>query len=67
MPRATDGATASANSEVKKTQAQAQRRKRGSYHHYDEETRAKIAKYLCENGNKAAAAKFSTEYVVYQY
>ena len=62
MPRA----TTSANSEVKKTQAQAQQRKRGSYHHYDEETRMKIAKYSCENGNKAAAAKFSSEYVVCQ-
>ena len=36
MPSAIDGATGSANSEVKKAQAQAQRRKRGSYHHYDE-------------------------------
>ena len=33
MPRETDGATASANKEVRKAQEQAQRRKRGSYHH----------------------------------
>ena len=59
MPRATDGATA--NNEVRKAQAQARRKKRGSYHHNDEETRTKIAKYSCENGNRAAAAKFSAE------
>ena len=28
---------------------------------YDDETRAKIAKYSCENGNKAAAPRFSNE------
>ena len=61
MPRETDGATASANKEVRKAQEQTQRRKRGSYHHYDDETRAKIAKYSCDNGNKAAASKFSAE------
>ena len=31
------------------------------YHHYDDETRVKIAKYLCECGNKAAADKFTKE------
>ena len=56
-----DGATASANKEVQKVQEQAKRRKRGSYYHYDEETRAKIAKYSCDHGNKAAVSKFSTE------
>ena len=61
MPRETDGATASANKEVRKAQEQIQRRKRGSYHHYDDKTRAKIAKYSCDNGNKAAASKFSAE------
>ena len=45
MPRETDGATASANKEVRKAQEQTQTRKRGSYYHYDDETRAKIAKY----------------------
>ena len=60
MPRETDGATASAKKEVRKAQEQAQRRKRGSYHHYNE-TRAKIAKYSCDNGNKAAASKFFAE------
>ena len=35
-------------------------RKRGPYHHYDGELRAKIAKYACENGNKSAIAKFSS-------
>ena len=28
-------------------------RKRGQYHHYSGELRAKIANYACENGNKA--------------
>ena len=43
VPRETDGATASANKEVRKAQEHARRRKRGCYHHYDDETRAKIA------------------------
>ena len=34
-------------------------RKRGQYHHYVGELRAKIAKYACENGNKSAVTKFS--------
>lgn len=34
--------------------------KRGPYHHYDGELRAKMAKYACENGNKSAVAKFTT-------
>ena len=61
MPRETDGTTASANKEARKAQEQVHRRKTGSYHHYDNETRAKIAKYSCDNGNKAAASKFSAE------
>ena len=43
VPRETDGATASANKEVRKAQEHARRRKEGCYHHYDDETRAKIA------------------------
>ena len=35
-----------------KAQEQAQRWKMGSYHYYDDETRTKIAKYLCDYGNK---------------
>ena len=34
---------------------------RGDYHHYTAETRAKIAKYACESGNKAAVKKYSVE------
>ena len=37
------------------------KRKRGQYHHYSGELRAKIAKYACENGNKATLGKFSVE------
>ena len=50
MPRETDGTTASANMEVQKAQEQAQRRKRGSYHHYADETCVKIAIYSCDHG-----------------
>ena len=57
MPRKTDGATASANKEVQKAQEQAQRQKRQS----NDKTCAKITKYLCDNGNKGAASKFSAE------
>ena len=61
VPRDTDGTAASANKEVQKSQEQVQKRRRGSYHHYDDETRAKIAKLLFDHGNKAAASKFSAE------
>ena len=46
---------------MRKAQEQAQRRKSGSYHHYADETHAKIAKYSCDNGNKVAASKFSAD------
>ena len=52
MPRETDGATASANKEVRKAHEQAQRRKRGSYHHYDDETHAKIASTCVITGTR---------------
>ena len=45
----------------KKKTTQIQQRKRGTYLRYDEETRAKIAKYLCENRNRAAVTKHSAE------
>ena len=61
MPKETDRATASANKEVRKVQEQAQRQKRGRYHHYNNETHAKIAKYSRDHGNKAAVSKFSSE------
>lgn len=35
--------------------------KRGSYTQYSDETRAKIARYASEHGNKAAVNKFSRE------
>ena len=38
-----------------------ERRKRGKYHHYDAEMRAKIAKHACEYGNKSASVKFTQE------
>ena len=40
-----DVSTSAANKEVEK--ADAQHCKRGTYHHYDHEIRAKIAKYSC--------------------
>ena len=40
-----DASTSAANKEVEK--ADAQHRKRGTCHHYDDEIRAKIAKYSC--------------------
>ena len=41
-------------------QEQALRRKGGTTY-YDDETRAKIAKYPCDNGNKNAISTFSVE------
>ena len=38
--------TSAVNKEVEKADAQ-HHKKRGTYHHYDDEIRAKIAKYLC--------------------
>ena len=37
------------------------KRVRGDYHHYTAETRAKIAKYARESGNKAVVKKYSVE------
>ena len=37
------------------------KRKRGDYNFYDDETRAKIAKYSVENGVARAARKFSSD------
>ena len=58
-----DDATSSANKEVLKelnrseSERKVAKRKRGMYNHYDDEIKAKVAKY--ENGNKAAVVKFS--------
>ena len=41
-----DVSTSAANKEVEQADAQ-HCKKRGTYHHYDDEIRAKIAKYLC--------------------
>ena len=46
MLRETDGATASANKEVQKAQEQAQRQKRGSYHHCNKKNVCKNHKIL---------------------
>ena len=40
-----DASTSAANKEVEKAYAQQHRKKRGTYSHYDDEIRAKIAKY----------------------
>ena len=40
-----DASTSAANKEIEN--ADVQHRKRGTYHHYDDEIRAKIAKYSC--------------------
>ena len=37
------------------------KRKRGQYSHYDDNTRAKIARYAVDNGVSNAARKFSKE------
>jgi len=39
-----DASTSAANKEVENADAQ-HRKKRGTYHHYDDEIRAKLAKY----------------------
>ena len=47
-----DGGVVAANKEVAAVAAaQGEKRKRGPYHRYGDELRAKIAKYACENGN----------------
>ena len=53
--------TSAANQQVEREieHQSKQRRKRGKYHHYDAEIRAKIAKHTCECGNKRAAIKFT--------
>ena len=63
LPPAVDGAVAAANKAVEKedTSSTKQRRKHGAYYHYDGETRAKIAKYSCGNGNKAAVQRLTSE------
>ena len=58
LPHAEKGSsTEAANKEVAcelEICGQKRKRVRGYYHHYTAETRAKIAKYACESGNKAA-------------
>ncbi len=50
-----------ANSEVEKTLADVNKRKRGDYSAYTPELRVKIAKYATEHGNTRAARHFSKE------
>lgn len=45
------------NKEVSKELGKSVSRKRGKYNHYDAEVKVKIAKYACENGNKAAVVR----------
>ena len=64
VPVASDATTSAANKQVEQEMASTcttKRGKRGSYTHYSEETRAKIARYAAEHGNKAAISKFSVE------
>lgn len=59
LPRAEgDSSTAAANRKVERV---LNKRKRGQYHRYDPDVRVKIAKYACENGNKSAVDRFSSE------
>ena len=62
MPQG-DATTDAANRKVVEALDESTERKckRGQYHHYSGELHAKIAKYTCENGNKATVGKFSVE------
>ena len=62
LPVAEDGYTSmsAANEEIVKVMNTQTRQKRGAYVHYEDETRAKLARYASENGNKAA--EFVREY-----
>ena len=65
LPHAERGsATEAANKEVQRELeigGKKRKRARGDYHHYTAEVRAKVAKYACESGNKAAVKKFPVE------
>ena len=54
-----DSSINSANEAVKEVIKSGTKRKRGAYVNYDDETRAKIAKYACVNGNASAARHFT--------
>ena len=61
-----DEATSSANKEVMnwrswtvRDRGEGVERKRCKYKHYDNEVKAKVAKYACENCNKAVVVKFA--------
>ena len=58
--KAGDGGVVAANKEVAAVAAaQGEKRKRGPYHRYGDELRAKIAKYACKNGNKSAVIMYN--------
>ncbi len=62
LPEGDDEATKAANKQVSEIlQVAKERKKRVPNKTYDDVTRVKIAKYTCENGNKAAVEKFSDE------
>ncbi len=62
LPEGDDEATKAANKQVSEIlQVSKERKKRGPNKTNDDVTRVKIAKYTCENGNKAAVEKFSDE------
>ena len=54
-----DGPTIAANKEIEKMKQVGRKRER--YHHNNDETHVKIAKYSCECGSNAAADKFTKE------
>ena len=61
LPSPADPCTSAANDSVQQVSKE-KRRKRGRYHHYDAEVRAKIAKHACQHGNKSAALRFTQKF-----
>ena len=55
-----DDNIAVANEEVSGA-IESQKKKGGKYYHYDATLQVKIAKYICENGNKSTVKNFSKE------
>ena len=53
-----DGVVAADKEVAAVAAAQGEKRKRGPYHRYGYELRAKIAKYACKNGNKSAVVVY---------
>ena len=60
LPGPANPCTSAANDSVQQVSKE-KRRKRGRYHHYDAEVRAKIAKHACQHGNESAELRFTQE------